>query len=143
MSSPSVAVMKNMLNANFNDIGHGKTKTIAGMTCRKLKNGEELQIGDIAYMHSHQLDSFGIYEIFKIIGPPGPQSLLAFMQLIDNNRSKLWKKTSDRIKPYVKEDHLFTYWRPDPNDRMRVKKEGFASKGYSRWGVMPRRYLVA
>lgn len=140
---PSVEVMKNMLNTNFNDIGKAPTKVIAGMNCKKLKNGENLQVGDIAYMYSRQLDSFGIYEVFKIIGPTGPQALLAFMKLIDNNRSTLWKTTADRIKPYVEEDHLFTYWRPDPNDRMRVKEEGFASKGYSRWTVMPRRYLVA
>jgi hypothetical protein len=143
MGVPSVEVMKNMLNANFNDIGQAPTKVIAGMNCKKLKNGENLQVGDIAYMYSRQLDSFGIYEVFRIIGPPGPQALLAFMQLIDNNRAELWKKTPDRIQPYVKEDHLFTYWRPDPKDRKRVKEEGFKSKGYSRFSVIPRRQLVA
>lgn len=143
MGVPSVEVMKNMLNVDFNSLGNAPIRTIAGMKCKKLKNGDELQIGDIAYMHSRQLDSFSIYEVFKIIGPQGPQSLLAFMQLIDNNRAELWKKTPDRIQPYVKEDHLFTYWRPDPKDRMRVKEEGFKSKGYSRWSVMPRRHLVA
>jgi hypothetical protein len=144
MTSPSVEVMKNMLNFNFNELGRGQTKKIAGMTCRKLKDGDELQVGDIAYMHSRQLDSFGIYEIFKIIGPPGPQSLLAFMQLIDNDGSRLWKTTPDRINPYVEEDHLFTYWRPDPNDRIRVKEEGFESKYFALGGYSaPKRHLVA
>lgn len=124
----SLETMQNISQANLHTMS-SENENIAGMVCRRLSNGEPLQLGDIVYGYYSQTDGFTIYDVIELTDTH------AVMQTIDADC--MFEEEQEKLSNTLLiagPTRFDTFYRPNPEDRKRIENEGFDSASFSRFG---------
>lgn len=115
--------------------GHKQTRTLGGMRCTQIPAAEVVP-GDLRYHYSDQLDAFHLWEVIEVDRARNVCKIVGIDS--DGNDLSYWDGEVALKDGYDK------FYRPDPEDRKRVEREGFESAYEPMWfshAQTPRRML--
>jgi len=100
---------------------HAQFLELGGMRCRQV-SPIEVRVGDFLYHYSNQLDAFSLYEIVEV----DEAHTKCKTMIIDQDSPDLYRGYDGRWESLAV-NHCNKFYRPEPADRERAEREGFAS----------------